>query len=112
LHEESRRIARLLTEDKLTPELLVDFQQTASESAEIILRNLHRADRLIKSFKLIAVDQTTEERRDIELGAYINDILTSLGPALKKTPHKVKIECPQELHMNTFPGALYQIVSN
>jgi len=112
LHEESRRVMRLLAEDKLTPEHLVDFQQTASESAEIILRNLHRADRLIKSFKLIAVDQTTEERRDIELGAYINDILTSLGPALKKTPHKVKIECPQELHMNTFPGALYQIVSN
>ena len=112
LQEETRRVARLLAEDKLNAELLADFQQTASDSAEIILRNLHRADRLIKSFKLIAVDQTTEERRVIELGAYLNDILTSLGPALKKTPQKVSVECAQQLRLNTYPGALYQIVSN
>ena len=112
LQEETRRIARLLGEGQLSAEMLADFQQTASDSAEIILRNLHRADRLIKSFKLVAVDQTTEERRVIELGAYLNDILTSLGPVLKKTPHRIAIECPQQLHLNTYPGALYQIVSN
>jgi len=112
LKEETTRVARALAQNQLTPELLADFQQTASDSAEIILRNLHRADRLIKSFKLIAVDQTTEERRVIELGAYLNDILTSLGPALKKTPHKVKVECAPNLQLNTYPGALYQIVSN
>ncbi|HZP66127.1 MAG TPA: two-component regulator propeller domain-containing protein [Rudaea sp.] len=112
LQEETTRITRLLADGRLSQDDLADFQGTASDSAEIILRNLHRADRLIKSFKLIAVDQTTEERRDIELGAYLNDIMTSLGPALKKTPHKVFIDCPAAVHLDTYPGALYQIVSN
>jgi len=112
LQEETARIGRLSEAGTLTPQEFADFRSTARESAEIILRNLYRADRLIKSFKLIAVDQTTEERRSVELGAYLNEILTSLGPALKKTPHSVAIDCPAPIAMNTYPGALYQIVSN
>src|SRR3954471_8550931 len=102
LQEETSRIARMSAENRLTPDDLEDFRQTARDSAEIILRNLHRADRLIKSFKLIAVDQTTEERRVVELGAYLEEILTSIGPVLKKTPHKVTVDCPEPLRMNTY----------
>ena len=112
LQEESARIARLAAANELTPAQLEQFHTTAHDSAEIILRNLDRADRLIKSFKLIAVDQTTEEIRIIELGSYLNEILVSLGPALKKTPHRVRIECADALALTTYPGALYQIVSN
>ena len=105
-------MARLTAEGNLSALDLEDFQNSAQESAQIILRNLNRADRLVRSFKLIAVDQTTEERRVIELGAYLNEILTSLGPVLKKSPHRVTIACPDSLPMNTYPGALYQIISN
>ena len=109
LREEAMRIARA---QPLDPGDLAGFHATIGESSEIILRNLQRADRLIKSFKLVAVDQTTEERRSIELGAYLNDILTSLGPSLKKMPHTVDIVCPEPIALDTYPGALYQIVSN
>jgi ligand-binding sensor domain-containing protein/signal transduction histidine kinase len=112
LQEECARMSRLLAENNLSPIDLSDFQSTAQESAQIILRNLNRANQLVRSFKLIAVDQTTEERRVVELGAYLNDILTSLGPVLKKSPHRVMVTCPDSLLLNTFPGALYQIVSN
>jgi signal transduction histidine kinase/ligand-binding sensor domain-containing protein len=109
LREEAMRLAR---QPMLDPEDLIGFHAMIGESSEIILRNLQRADRLIKSFKLVAVDQTTEERRRIELGAYLNDILVSLGPSLKKTPHVVAIECQEPVWLDTYPGALYQIVSN
>jgi len=109
LREEAMRIART---QPLDPDDLAGFHATIGESSEIILRNLQRADRLIKSFKLVAVDQTTEERRSIELGAYLNDILISLGPSLKQTPHTVAIECSEPITIETYPGALYQIVSN
>ncbi len=112
LQEECARMARMAAGDGITAADLHAFQDTANQSAQIILRNLHRADRLIRSFKLIAVDQTTEERRVIELGAYLNEILTSLGPVLKKSPHRVHVDCPDALQINTFPGALYQIISN
>jgi ligand-binding sensor domain-containing protein/signal transduction histidine kinase len=112
LQEESARIGRLAAANELNAAELDQFHATAHQSAEIILRNLDRADRLIKSFKLIAVDQTAEEMREIELGAYLNEIMVSLGPVLKKSSHQVRIECPEPLLLNTYPGALYQIVSN
>ncbi len=112
LQEEARRMARLVESGELGPSELQRFGDTAQLSAQIILRNLRRADRLVRSFKLIAVDQTTEEPRDIEIGAYCSEILISLGPALKKSPHKVSVECNQPVQMHTYPGALYQIVTN
>ncbi|MBS0555917.1 MAG: PAS domain-containing protein [Proteobacteria bacterium] len=109
LREEALRLGKL---PALGADELADFHALIGESSEIILRNLQRADRLIKSFKLIAVDQATEEHRRIELGAYLNEILTSLGPSLKKTPLVVDIVCPQPIALETYPGALYQILSN
>jgi signal transduction histidine kinase len=112
LQAEAQKLAALSNQHAPSEEDIAQFHAIASESSEIILRNLQRADRLIKSFKLVAVDQTAEERRTIELGSYLQEILTALGPALKKTPHTVRIDCPQALPMTTFPGALYQIISN
>ena len=112
LQEQARRIGNLAAANSLTAEAVEQFQLAANESSEIILRNLNRADRLIRSFKQIAVDQSSEERRTIELGAYLNEILISLGPALRKTPHRVCVDCPAPVSLNTYPGAIYQIVSN
>ncbi|MCE7950731.1 MAG: hypothetical protein DYH18_06440 [Xanthomonadales bacterium PRO7] len=109
LREESMRLARMPT---LGPAEWSAISELIGESSEIILRNLQRADRLIKSFKQVAVDQATEERRTIELCAYLNEILTSLGPSLKKTSHVVRVVCPDPITLDTYPGALYQIVSN
>ncbi|MGH8042835.1 MAG: two-component regulator propeller domain-containing protein [Rudaea sp.] len=112
LREEAMRMARKSDPAGFDPEELARFHVAVGETSEIILRNLQRADQLIKSFKLVAVDQTTEERRRIELGGYLKEILISLGPTLKKTSHAVSIVCPEPVIIDTYPGALYQIVSN
>ncbi|HET8940971.1 MAG TPA: two-component regulator propeller domain-containing protein, partial [Rudaea sp.] len=112
LQEEATRMMRHVQSNTLDEREFARFQNIAVESAQIILRNLQRADRLIKSFKLVAVDQTTEEQRMIDLGAYLNEILISLGPTLKKKPHRVRVDCAQPISLRTYPGSLYQIVSN
>lgn len=112
LAEEATRLSRLLQQDRLARSDLDRFQRTACESAEMILRNLRRADALVKSFKQVAVDQSTEDRRVVDLGACIGEILTTLGPTLRKTPHKVELICGEPVICETAPGALYQIVSN
>ena len=112
LQTETARVARLMSEGVLTRSDLQAFEGTVRESADMILRNLRRADRLIKSFKLVAVDQSNEELRTIELGAYLHEILASLMPVLKKVPYKIQVNCPVPVSMSTYPGALYQIVSN
>ncbi len=112
LEQETRRLGTELEENRLSAEGLHRFRQSALESCQLILRNLMRADKLVKSFKQVAVDQSSEQKRRIDLGSYLAEIMNSLHPTLKRTQHQVSIDCPGGLELETFPGALYQIVVN
>jgi ligand-binding sensor domain-containing protein/signal transduction histidine kinase len=112
LQEEAQRLTRAFADNSLTRADLQRFEQSARDSADIILRNLQRADRLVKSFKQVAVDQSSEERRVIDLGVCLGEILITLGPSLKKTPHKVEVDCAKGMVMETLPGVLYQVITN
>ena len=92
-----------------------DFQsylQAAQESCDLILSNAERAANLIHSFKQVAVDQTSEARRDFQLQDYLHEIITSLRPKFKRTLIEVNVDCEPDLLMDSFPGALSQVVTN
>ncbi|MGF7173256.1 sensor histidine kinase [Azospirillum doebereinerae] len=91
---------------------LTAYVAAAGESSRLIQQNLTRAAELIQSFKRVAVDQTSEERRRFDLLAYLEEIVTSLGPTLRKTPHRVAIACSPGIVLDSFPGALSQVVTN
>lgn len=88
------------------------FLNDFGQGAEIILTNLRRAADLIRSFQRVAVDQSTQERRQINLKAYLEETLLSLKPRMKHTPHRVILDCPDTLVLDTVPGAISQILSN
>ncbi len=112
LETESKRVRALVADSVLKRSDLDAYLATASDSSELILRNLKRADHLVKSFKQVAVDQSSEQRRVIELAEYLDEILTSLHPRLKRTKHEVVVDCDPLIRVNTFPGALYQVIVN
>lgn len=92
-----------------------DFQNylsTALESCDLILSNAERAANLIHSFKQVAVDQTSEARRDFQLQDYLQEIITSLRPKFKRTQISIEVECESDLLMDSYPGALSQVVTN
>lgn len=92
---------------------LEQFLITCNEATAIIETNLERASHLIRSFKEIAVDQTGDDVRDILLGDYINQIITSLKPKLKQRPVTVSVEViPADLRVRLQPGGLSQVVTN
>ncbi len=91
---------------------LEEFLNVCDESARMILSNLTRASDLIRSFKQVAVDRSSEERRTFELGAYLEEVLLSLRPHLKKTNISVALTCDEGIKMDSYPGALSQIVTN
>jgi signal transduction histidine kinase len=91
---------------------LEHYVQTAKESSEMILTNLKRADNLIHSFKQIAVDQSTEGKRHFHLKEYLNNVLLSLQPRLRKTSHRITVNCPEDLEITSYPGAISQIITN
>jgi predicted ATPase/signal transduction histidine kinase len=88
------------------------FMDTLQQSSTIILANLNRAAELIQSFKQVAVDQSSEERRAFELKAYLEEVLLNLKPKLKRTKIKVQIDCAANIILDSFPGLISQIATN
>ena len=97
---------------KLKRSELNSYAKTASDSSNLILKNLSGAVKIVQGFKQVAVDQTSGERREFKLKPYIEDVLLSLKPKLKKTNHLITVNCPEDLKLNSFPGALSQIITN
>ena len=91
---------------------LTDYLEDLLESANIIEANLERAAKLIRSFKQVSIDQSSEERREFNVKAYLEEILLSMHPKLKKTKLAVTVDCDEELKLDGFPGAFSQIITN
>src|SRR5262249_16914731 len=106
------QVMSLYRAGQLTRSNLEQFIATADEAADITLKNLQRAAELIQSFKQVAVDQSSGERRHFGLRAYIDEVLLSLAPKLKRFGSPVDVECASSLMLDTAPGALAQILTN
>ncbi len=83
-----------------------------SESGTILLHSVNSAARLISNFKQVAVDQSSEECREICLADYINAVVLSLKPKIKTKDVSVTVAGSREIALNTYPGALSQVVTN
>lgn len=88
------------------------FLRQAATGCEIAVRNLHRASELVTSFKQVAVDQTSDQRRTFELREVVDEILLTLQPTLKRTSHRAVVDVPDGLPMDSYPGALGQVLTN
>lgn len=91
---------------------LAEFIECAPKSADIILTNLERAAEQITNFKLVAVDQTSERKRNINLINYIKKVLNSLSPAINEAHHTVEVIGDKGVELHTIPGDISQIITN
>lgn len=105
-------LASLFTESKMRRSDLEQFLGLVGETTTLMLANLERAVELVQSFKQVAVDQTSGERRQFDLKGYIDEVLLSLRPRLRKTRHQVAVDCPKDILVDGYPGALSQILTN
>lgn len=112
LQSKTEELQRLYSKGDLKRSDLENYLGTIDEVARSILINMERAAKLISSFKQVAVDQSSEEKRRFDLKEYINEVLLSLRPKYKKTGHGVQVNCSDDFIISSYPGAYSQIVSN
>jgi signal transduction histidine kinase len=114
--------SHLVQELKLTKEDLANgaldedglnqFFDIVDQSLRIMTTNTQRAAALVRSFKQVAVDQSSDNVRSFNLRKYLDEVLLSLQPKLKGKPIEVEVDCPPDIQMESFPGAVSQIVTN
>ncbi len=112
LREQTELITARYKEGNIKKSELENYITVAGESSKVLLDNLEKASEHIGSFKKVAVDQTSREKRAFNLKGYVGEVLTSLQPVLKKTTHNVIIKGRDDIEIESMPGALSQIVTN
>ncbi len=112
LVEELRLTREELANGEMTEDSLSNFFDIVDQSLRIMTTNTQRAAALVRSFKQVAVDQSSGDIRSFNLRNYLNEVLLSLQPKLKGRPVKVEVDCPHDLVLDSYPGAVSQIVTN
>ena len=91
---------------------LDQYVENVGIATEIATRNLHRAAELVASFKQVAVDQTSSQRRPFDLKTVVDEMLTSMRPMLSRTTHRVEADIADGLRFDSYPGPLGQVIGN
>lgn len=107
-----RELAGAIEKGNLRRSTLERFLADHRAAVDMMLKNLDRASELIQSFKQVAIDQTSANRRAFELSHFVGEIAITMHPVLKRTPHRLSIDIPDGLVLDSYPGPLGQVLTN
>jgi len=110
---EIKTVRKLLENNALSKSALEHFLESITEADDILTKNLERAASLIRNFKKISVDQSSEEIRDFELNSYLQEIVSTFKNELKHRPVSLVLDLDKnDIEMYSYPGAVSQIIVN
>ncbi len=92
--------------------VLDGFLKDVHEYAVFIEGSLGRAAELIQSFKQIAADQTSYQRRVFELSTAVHEIALSLAPTLRRGGAAIINDTQAGIELDSYPGPLGQVFIN
>jgi two-component system autoinducer 2 sensor kinase/phosphatase LuxQ len=97
---------------KITRTKFLSSCQELVDNSDLILRNLDRASELVRSFKMIAVDQSNDKKRTLNLYAYLSDVIKTMTPKTSKKNIRILLTGDKALKIYTYPGAVSQLATN
>ena len=86
--------------------------KSLSDATELLTVNQCRSASLVSNFKQLAVDQSSQKRYRFSAASNIEQVLTSLSSPIKQSGLTVHVSCPQDLMIDSYPGAFSQIYTN
>jgi signal transduction histidine kinase len=84
----------------------------ARKACDIMAHSLTRAADLITSFKQVAVDQASGQRRRFRLDEVLHDTLSTYAAQLRRACCSVTVDVPADLVFDSYPGSLSQVLNN
>ena len=84
----------------------------AEQANAILVRNLTRAADLVASFKQVAVDHTSAQRRRFSLTELLAELVPMMQVMARPSDVRVEVCVAPVLEMDSFPGPLTQALTN
>ena len=105
-------ITESFKDKSMTKDMLAQYFHDIDEACRLVIVNLKRTGKLVENFKQISVDQVSHEQRVFNVKNYLESVINSLSPKLKRTAQQVEIHCPETLLLDSYPGAFAQVITN
>jgi two-component system, NtrC family, sensor kinase len=112
LDHATKQFSTQMAEGKVKRSDMEAYLVTIRDSMGLILTNAERAANLVHSFKQVAVDQTSEARREFILAEYVNEVIDSLRPRLRRSAVTLEIDIAPNINLDSYPGAFAQVLTN
>lgn len=110
--EERVRAFALAAKQPLQRSALDHFIDETQMAADLLVRSLGRSAALVSSFKQIAVDQTSAQRRSFDLAGLVDEVVLTISPTTRRAHCAVHTDVAPGLTLDGFPGPLVQVLTN
>lgn len=91
---------------------LADYIASNREGLELVTRGLRSAGELVQSFKQVAVDRATEQRRTFELLHTSQEVVATLQRSIHVAGHRLDIDIPAGIVLDGYPDPYGQVLTN
>lgn len=88
------------------------YLEEAQQATVFILRGLTNAADLVNSFKQVAVDRTTAQRRVFDLAQTSHEIVATMMSQIRNSGHQIELDIPPKILLTSYPGPLGQVLTN
>lgn len=112
LRHEARGMLGVFEQGSMRRNQLGEFLVRVESASELLERGAGRAAELVASFKRVSVDQESLQRRSFALSQVLHDTQRMLEPSLRRKQVRWRIEVPESLVLDSYPGPLEQVLTN
>ena len=91
---------------------LAAFLADTRTASVLVLRGLTSAAELVNSFKQVAVDRTTEQRREFNLLQVSRESIATMMNRIRAANHSIELRIAGNIALDSYPGPFGQVVAN
>ena len=112
LESKAAQFAAQAVQGNLRRSSLNNFLEASRKASTQLVANLSHAAELVQSFKQVAIDRSSSNRRIFDLGDITRQAIKSLRAGVQDRSLTFHLDCPSDLTMNSYPGPYGQMLSN
>ncbi len=112
MDKELNALMQAYEDGKLSNVMMKQYFKEATDAISILTKNMNQATELVSGYKTVSVDQLNREKRWVDLYEYIDEIIHTLKPRIRKANVIVENRVDEDIHIWTYPGAISQIMTN